>query len=77
VDHYGNCITGIPAAGISPSSVIATGIAHIPHARTFSDAEPGRPCWYANSIGLLEVAVNGGNAANQLGLGIGSELSVH
>ena len=36
---------------------------------------PGAPFWYANSSGLVEVAVNQGHAARRLGLAVGTAVS--
>jgi S-adenosylmethionine hydrolase len=76
VDHYGNCFTGIPATALRPEAVIGWRASHIPYARTFSEAGPGRPFWYENSIGLAEVAVNRGSAAELLGLKVGAKLRI-
>jgi S-adenosylmethionine hydrolase len=40
----------------------------IPHARVFADAAPGAAFWYENSSGLVEIAVNQGDAARALAL---------
>ncbi len=74
VDHYGNCFTGIPAAGMRRESVIECGATRIPYARTFSEAEPGRPFWYANSVGLVEIALPRASAAQALGLKVGAPI---
>ena len=46
------------------------------HARTFSDVAPGQGFWYENSCGLVEFALNGENAASQLGLEIGDSVRI-
>ena len=76
VDHYGNCVTGIPGTGLRRDAVIECGTKRLSYARTFSEVEAGRPFWYANSIGLVEIAVNQGSAAKLLGLRVGSELRI-
>lgn len=76
VDHYGHCFSGIPAAGVRQEALIECGSTHVHYARTYSDAKQGRPFWYANSIGLVEIAVNRGSAARLLGLKAGSRLRV-
>jgi len=43
-------------------------------ARTFSDVARGSPLAYIGSDGLLEIGVNGGSAAEQLGLARGAEV---
>lgn len=76
VDHYGNCFTGIPAAALSPDSWLQCGSTRLAYARTFSAAPPGRPFWYGNSIGLVEIAVPEGSAAAALGVRVGSPVRV-
>jgi S-adenosylmethionine hydrolase len=74
VDHYGNCFSGIPAAGLRREAMIDCGKTRVAYARTFAEAEPGRPFWYANSVGLVEIALARASAAQALGLKIGSPL---
>lgn len=76
VDHYGNCFTGLAAAALRRDAFIECGATRIAYARTFSEAEPSRPFWFANSLGLAEIALPQGNAAQALGLKVGSELRV-
>jgi len=44
------------------------------YADTFSSAPQGTAFWYGNSQGLIEIAMNGGSAAEQLNLETGTEL---
>ncbi len=74
VDHYGNAFTGMRADGAPQTRRLAVAGLEIAHARVFGDAPPRGAFWYANSLGLVEVAVNGGSAAATLGLGIGTPL---
>lgn len=76
VDHYGNCVTGIPATALRREATIECGSVRLPRARTFSEAEPGRAFWYENSIGLVEIALNQGSAADLLRLRVGSAVRV-
>lgn len=76
VDHYGNCFTSIPVAALRPEAVIEWCGSHVHYARTFSEVGAGRPFWYGNSIGLVEIAVNRGSAAQLLGLTVGAKLRV-
>ena len=48
----------------------------IPYAETFSSVPTGSAFWYRNSQDLIEIAVNGGKAAEKLNLEIGSELTI-
>lgn len=74
VDHYGNAITGLRADGLSASDHLLVGGRRLAYARVFSEATPGRPFWYRNSIGLVEVALNQGSAAGLLDLAVGAAV---
>jgi S-adenosyl-L-methionine hydrolase (adenosine-forming) len=76
IDRFGNALTGLRAATVPPSAVLRAGDRAIAHARTFCEVEPGQPFWYANSAGLVEVAVNAGSAATLLGLELGTPVTV-
>ena len=76
IDHFGNAITGMRAAGLSASDILEAGGVRICAARTFSDVAPGAPFWYENANGLAEIAVNQGRAA-ALGLAVGTSVTVH
>lgn len=75
VDHYGNCFSGIRARGVPQTNRLVAGSRELAHARVFADAEPGSAFWYENSSGLVEVAVNRGSAARELGLAVGMPVS--
>ncbi len=75
LDHFGNAHTGIRASGIPRDAQLAVGAHKLPYARVFSEAAAGTGFWYENSQGLVEAAVNQGNAAQQLGLNIGDRLA--
>ncbi len=74
IDGYGNVLTGQRVAtlprGMGP--VVAGQI--IVGARTFADVAPGVAFWYRNSLGLVEIAVNQGDAARRFGLEVGDSL---
>ena len=74
VDHFGNCMTGSRAGRLDNTNTLRVGGNTIPYADTFSSVPPGTAFWYYNSQGLIEIAVNGGSAAEQLNLGIGTAL---
>jgi S-adenosylmethionine hydrolase len=76
IDGYGNLITGRRAATVPPDAVLVLDEHRICHARTFGDVTPGTLFWYANSIGLLEIAQSGGSAAAALRLAIGDAAPV-
>jgi S-adenosylmethionine hydrolase len=75
IDHYGNAFTGIRAQGVSEARRLVVNGREIRHARVFGEVRVGDPFWYANSIGLVEIAVNRGNAARILGLAVGQPVS--
>lgn len=76
IDHYGNAITGLRAANVDRRSVLAVAGRQLQYGEVFAAVTPGMPFWYANSMGLVEIAVNKGSAAEVLGLRIGLEVSV-
>ena len=76
VDHFGNCMTGIRAGMLADIGTIQVNGISVPFADTFSAVPEGTAFWYHNSQGLIEIAVNGGSAADLLSLGIGSELVI-
>lgn len=74
VDHYGNAFTGIRAANASTARKLVVGRHEIGHASVFSSVAVGMAFWYANSVGLVEIAVNGGHAARALDLAVGQPV---
>ncbi|SMH55534.1 SAM hydrolase/SAM-dependent halogenase family protein [Azospirillum agricola] len=76
VDVYGNAMTGLRAATLPEDAVLTTGGRTMRRGRTFADAEPGEALWYENANGLAEIAVNRGRADVELGLRVGSEVSI-
>jgi len=76
IDHFGNVMTGLRAAMLSPNAKLAAAGRVLERARTFGDRPPGTPFWYENSNGLAEIAVNQGRADTALGLAIGTPVDV-
>ena len=76
IDAFGNCMTGLKASGLDKSAVMQVSGNTVNHARTFSTVTDGNPFWYENSNGLVEIAVNKGSAADNLGLIVGSVVSM-
>ena len=74
VDHYGNCMTGIRAKGLSQDAQLLVGSRVLRFARTFEGAPAA--FWYENSLGLVEVSVARGNAARVLGLRVGRAIRI-
>jgi len=76
IDSFGNAISGLRAASVSPKALVSIAGRRLHHASTFSDV-PAETCfWYANANGLLEIAANRGSAAEMLGLSIGDGFVV-
>lgn len=76
VDQFGNLMSGLRESALGPSDTLAVNDSPLPRHRTFSDAEPGEAFCYANSNGLMEVAVNMGRADSRFGLAPGDPLTI-
>ena len=76
VDHYGNAMTGLRASVLSPEDRLVVAGRILERATTFSDRPPGTAFWYANSNGLIEIAVNQGRADRDLGVTVGVSVEV-
>jgi len=83
VDGFGNLISNVPADllpkvfdGVGDLMVTCGGndVGQIVAAYTFAD--DGAPVALINSMTMLEVAINGGSAAAEFGLGVGAEVVV-
>jgi S-adenosylmethionine hydrolase len=74
VDAFGNLMTGVEAEKFSKNRYIHAAGQVIGHAETFSRVPPGQLFWYANSQGLVEIAVNGVSAAGILSLAPGDPI---
>lgn len=75
-DVYGNAWTGLRAARIPPEARLVVAGQELTRARTFADRPRGAAFWYENSSGLVEIAVNKGNAMAVLGLNLGAPVQV-
>lgn len=76
LDHYGNAWTGMRAGLVPEDAVLVVKGRHLLHRRVFAEAERDEPFWYVNSVGLVEIAVNRGNAGRQLGLEVGDRVTL-
>ena len=76
IDRYGNAVTGTRAAMVAGVATLRINGHAVPRARTFTDAEPGAAFWYANSSGLVELAVNRGRADRSLGIAVGTPFEL-
>jgi S-adenosylmethionine hydrolase len=77
IDHYGNAVTGLNAGHYPPGAILTVAGQQLVQARTFSSVAAGEAFWYANSMGLVEIAANQVNVAALLGLSIGSAVAMH
>jgi S-adenosylmethionine hydrolase len=76
VDRYGNAITGLRAAAVEDTVTLQVNGHTVRRARTFTEAEPGSAFWYANSSGLVEIAVNRGRADWKLDIAVGTPFEI-
>ena len=76
LDYYGNAITGLLAANLPAGQRIGVAGQVLHQSRTFGDVSVGQAFWYENANGLVEIAVNQGRAARQLGLEIGGVVEL-
>lgn len=76
IDRFGNLVTGLRAATLADGTVFDLNGRRLTKRRTFSDANVGESFWYENANGLAEIAVNQGNAARLLAVGLGDEFLI-
>jgi hypothetical protein len=85
VDRFGNIQLPITAADAAQIGLNPGGTAHIrwdrhrltvPYRDMFGAVPPGELVAYADSAGLVAIAVNGGNAAKRLVLAPGARVSM-
>lgn len=74
IDHFGNAITGLRAANVARERPIEVSGRRVDWAPVFSMVARGSPCWYENSLGLVEIAVNCGRASEEMGLAPGHAI---
>lgn len=82
IDRFGNAITNVPAvlldehrAGRSMKCYVGSTALDTVHT-TYADVEAGEPVALVGSSGMIEVGVNGGNAARLLSIQKGSVVHV-
>ncbi len=75
IDHYGNAVTGVRYSTVPQGTKLAINGHVLANVRVFSDLPAGTPFWYENSLGLIEIAVSQGHAAEYLGLKIGDPIA--
>lgn len=75
IDHFGNALTGLRGTSLGADDVLSCAGQSLRAATTFGAVPPGAAFWYINANGLVEVAVNQGEAARLLRLEVGSKLT--
>lgn len=85
VDRFGNVQLTITAAdaaqiGVEPGGTVLLHCGHrqlvLPYREMFGAVAPGELVVYADSAGLVSIAVNGGDAAQRLGLPPGARVTI-
>lgn len=76
IDHYGNAWTGIRGTSLPKDTRIVARSGEFKHAESFGFVGKGEGFWFVNSVGLLELAINRGSAADKLGLAVGDVIQV-
>jgi hypothetical protein len=85
VDRFGNVQLSVTAAdaaeiGLKPGGTVLVRLGHrrltLPYRDTFGAVAAGELVVYADSAGLVSVAVNGGSAVQRLGLPPGAQISI-
>ena len=74
LDHYGNAWTGV--RGVPTNARVSAAGELFKHSESFGFVGKGEGFWFINSVGLLELAVNRGSAADTFGLKVGDPVQV-
>jgi hypothetical protein len=74
IDHYGNAWTGV--RGVPADARVSAGGELFKHGESYGFVGKGEGFWLINSVGLLELAVNRGSAADVYGLKVGDPVQV-
>jgi S-adenosyl-L-methionine hydrolase (adenosine-forming) len=75
IDSFGNLIININI-NVMENPKVTLNSQDIPFGNTFSDVSSGHPVAYVGSLGLLEIAINGGRADKYYGTKIGNKVMV-
>jgi len=73
-DHYGNAFTGLRYINQMSAKQLQVGDLVLDQAETFCKVKKNQAFWYKNSSGLVEIAINQGNATTQLKLELGMPI---
>lgn len=74
VDHFGNAWVGV--RNVPKDARVSAAGELFKHSESFGFVGKGEGFWFNNSVGLLELAVNRGNAASTFGLKVGDPVQV-
>lgn len=82
VDRFGNCVTNISGTFMLRRSgygsmYLLNGAATVLFVRTYGDVAYGRPLLTIGSFDLVEVSINQGDAAKELNLNSGDEVTLN
>ena len=76
LDHFGNAWTGIRGADVSHQAQLIANNVPFSHSESFGFVRRGEGFWFVNSVGLIELAVNRGDAAQQFALKVGTPVTL-
>lgn len=82
IDHFGNLISNIPESMIREAGAHANLKIYVGNTifdtivNTFGDVPDGEPAAYIGSSGVLEIAINKGDAREMLGVEKGAQISI-
>ena len=74
IDHFGNAWVGV--RNVPTNARVSTSGELFKHSESFGFVGKGEGFWFNNSVGLLELAVNRGSAAEMFGLKVGDPVQV-
>jgi|SRR5210317_872161 S-adenosylmethionine hydrolase len=76
IDAFGNVMTDMTTQRFKQGGQFVHNGNTIPQVRTFNDVPAGEFLSYRNSLGLIEIAINQGNAAQTMAVSIGDVLTL-
>ncbi len=81
IDHFGNAITNIVQMKLEPNFpsdkiILTVGNKILPLVKTFGAVAEGEPLAYYGSGGFVEIAINGGSAAEEFNLHIEQNVEI-
>ena len=74
IDHFGNAWVGV--RNVPKDARVSAAGKLFKYSESFGFVGKGEGFWFNNSVGLLELAVNRGNAATSFGLKVGDVVQV-